>query len=203
MPKQATTDKKSIRTSASVADGPNAIVLLKADHAEVKKCFLAYEQLVDKDAGDTDKELDRAAVPTVPQGEKSRHGRARDRPGTGCMQTGNDDRWCREREAGRFLIQTRVLSACNSPSRLVRQTASRMSYGQGTSRVENWTMRVATVLVLFVCLLAGCPQRVPAPAPKTSHAGASEPDRVAQLHKVLARVGLVNAPVGKVLQSQR
>lgn len=46
---QAKTASKTAAPAAR-ARRPDAITLLKADHAEVKKCFKAYQKLVDKEA---------------------------------------------------------------------------------------------------------------------------------------------------------
>jgi len=58
MPTTASTASSTRKTQATApaektaARGrrPDAVTLLKADHAEVKKCFKAYQKLVDKDA---------------------------------------------------------------------------------------------------------------------------------------------------------
>jgi hemerythrin superfamily protein len=48
----ARTTKPAAPAEKPAASGrrPDAVTLLKADHAEVKKCFKAYQKLVDKDA---------------------------------------------------------------------------------------------------------------------------------------------------------
>lgn len=53
-PRTATTASKA---AAPRAKKPDAITLLKADHAEVKKCFKAYEKLVKADAEGSERQV--------------------------------------------------------------------------------------------------------------------------------------------------
>lgn len=52
------TKKSTARTTgkSSGTAAPDAIVLLKADHAEVKKCFQAYQKLVDAEADGSERQ---------------------------------------------------------------------------------------------------------------------------------------------------
>lgn len=55
-PATKTPATKAPAASGSTTAGQDAIALLKADHAEVKKCFKDYQKLVDQEAGSDDRQ---------------------------------------------------------------------------------------------------------------------------------------------------